>query len=462
MTIKKQYRLLMISMVSMLVIVNLILVISKGYVEGQFKVESKEIFVEYIKALKENRLDDFTIGKKFLEKLGIDLAVIDFEGEIIFSTIPLLIKGGYFFEDVKSFIIKDDEGYTYSIGLTSRYTEGGLNDKSFFFIREKRNSDFFSFLGKFKHLLSVGIFTCLLFAFFVAVKTIRSIMVSIIQLDNLTRNISPSQLDKEITITGSEEIRSLAHSFNLIRFEIKEANVRRSQFIMGLSHDFKTPLSLIKGYAEVVQSKIKIEKDDSKKEYLEIISSKVDQLEGILDDLLDFVSIDGDERNFSLVRVDFTIWMKSFIERSQYDGNLLGNTVESKITISERVFVMMNDKLVERALDNIVHNALRYIGKNGIVTISVFSKLGNIHIVIDDNGPGIPEKDIPFIFDAFYRGSPSRLTQGTGLGLAVVKSILDLHGWIITVNSKVGCGTSFEIVIPHRSIIHAFTKHNPS
>lgn len=435
------------STVLITILITLMFILMKGYSEKQFENRSEETLREYQKAMSEGRLDQFKVDETFMEDIGVNSVVINDEGKIIFSTIPSLVQDDDFFTSIKSFLSKDSPGFRYSIGMISRYMRD-FDDDFLFFIREREKQDILSFLGSAKYYILSAFFVLLLLIVIIYSSIIRSIVMSIVKLDNETRNISPFRLDKKITVTGSEEIQSLAHSFNLMRSSIRTANIRRSQFIMGLSHDFKTPLALIKGYAEVMKSGQQ-GINTGEKNYIEIITSKVDQLEGMMDDLLDFISIDTDARNFSFSKVNLLKWLSYFISRSKSDAQLLGKTITGDIHIEEKKVLSMNDKLVERALDNIVHNALRYTGKNGVVTIIAYEASKDICIAIADNGPGISEEDIPFIFDSFYRGSPSRRTQGMGLGLAVVKSIIDLHGWSISIDSKVGHGTTFQIMIPH-------------
>ncbi len=435
------------STVLITILITLMFILMKGYSEKQFENRSEETLREYQKAMNEGRLDQFKVDETFMEDIGINTVVINDAGTIIFSTIPSLVQDDDFFTSIKPFLLKDSPGFRYSIGIISHYMRD-FDDDFLFFIRQREKQDILSFLGSAKYYVLSAFFVLLLFIIIIYSSIIRSIVMSIVKLDNETRNISPFRLDKKITVTGSEEIQSLAHSFNLMRSSIRTANVRRSQFIMGLSHDFKTPLALIKGYAEVMKSG-QHGITTGEKDYIEIITSKVDQLEGMMDDLLDFISIDTDARNFSFSKVNLTKWLSDFISRSKSDAQLLGKTITEDIHIEEKRVLSMNEKLVERALDNIVHNALRYTGKNGVVKIIAYEASKDICIAIADNGPGISEEDIPFIFDSFYRGSPSRRTQGMGLGLAVVKSIIDLHGWSISIDSKVGHGTTFQITIPH-------------
>ncbi|QQO07458.1 ATP-binding protein [Breznakiella homolactica] len=289
-----------------------------------------------------------------------------------------------------------------------------------------------------------------LFLFSVAMSFIiaRSITKSVMVLENATRRIAAGELDLAVDVKGSNEITSLTTSLNQMRLALKEEETRRARFIMGVTHDLKTPLALIKGYAEAIGDGVA---DDpaSRAHSVEIIATKVDQLEGMIDDLIDFVRVDTGEWRRNLDHVHIAAFLTSYTKRIADDADLLNRRVETAIDIPGNVVIPMDERLALRAIENLVNNAIRYTKPGGLITIKGYLKNNAVVIDVCDDGPGIDAEDISRIFDAFYRGSSSRREQGMGFGLTVVKGVAESHGWEISVESEKGKGSCFRLTLPY-------------
>ena len=275
----------------------------------------------------------------------------------------------------------------------------------------------------------------------------RSITRSIAMLEDATRRIANGELDSTINISGSNEITSLANSFNKMRNALKEEERRRYFFIMGITHDLKTPLSLIKANVEAIEDGI-ITSPEELNHSLGIINNKVDELEGMINNLLDFVQMDSDVSKMNICLTNLYAFLSSYVERVAIDAELLHYKVESDINFPASLAIMMDGLLVQRAFDNIVNNCFRYTPKGSCLFIKADIDGQMVKLTISDNGNGINQKDLPYIFDLFYRGSASRMEHGMGMGLTVTKSIVNSHGWSISVSSENDKGTSFTIIIP--------------
>ena len=283
----------------------------------------------------------------------------------------------------------------------------------------------------------------------------RSITKSVATIEDTTRRIADGELDLTVDVKGSNEITSLSNSFNKMRIALKKEEQRRYFFIMGITHDLKSPLALIKANVEAIEDGIAVNPEEQKHS-LKIINNKVDELEGMINNLLDFVRVDSKDAKKNMSMTSLQSFLSSYIERVAIDAELLHHKVESNINLPSSLSVNMDSFLVQRALDNIVNNCFRYTPDNTCLSITADYKNSFVSLIIADNGNGIDKKDLPFIFDIFYRGSASRGEQGIGIGLAVAKSIIDSHGWSVSVSSdkdkgtsnEVSRGTSFDITIP--------------
>ena len=287
----------------------------------------------------------------------------------------------------------------------------------------------------------------LLFVIIMSLVIARSIIKSIAVLENTTRRIADGELNLAVDVKGSNEITSLAASLNKMRNSLKEEEKRRYFFIMGITHDLKTPLALIKANVEAIEDGVAANPEEQKQS-LNIINNKVDELEGMINSLLDFVRMDSGEvvRNVSITGL--RTFLSAFTERVSADAELMHHKVESNINLPDSLTVRMDSLLIQRALDNIVNNCFRYTQEGSRLFIQADADDRAVKLIVSDNGCGISEKDMPFIFDLFYRGSASRGEQGMGMGLAVAKSIFDFHGWSVSASSEIGKGVAFHITIP--------------
>ena len=286
-----------------------------------------------------------------------------------------------------------------------------------------------------------------IFVIIMSVLIIRSIARSVSVLEGTTRRIADGELDLAIDVRGSNEITSLANSLNNMRNTLKEEEQRRYLFIMGITHDLKTPLALIKANVEAIEDGI-ADDPDEKKHSFKIINNKVDELEGMINSLLDFFKMGTGEIRKETSIVNLKTFLSAYVDRIIIDAELLHQKVDSNINLPDSLIVNMDSHLVQRALDNIVNNAFRYTPEGSCLFILAEIDDNNAKLTLADNGNGINTKDLPFIFDLFYRGSVTREDQGMGMGLAVAKSIIDSHGWSISVASEKDEGTSFVITIP--------------
>jgi len=211
--------------------------------------------------------------------------------------------------------------------------------------------------------------------------------------------------------------------------------------LMGVSHDLKTPIALIQGYADALADDVATD-EATRGKYLRIIQGKAKQLEDLTGEIIDFLKIGG-ESNISVGEVDLGEMLRVLGQRFASDARLLkreltwgfGEAMSPEPDFSLPLTVM-NRLLVERALENLVTNAFRYSGSEGKISLRLLRYDGNLAFSVVDDGEGIAEEDSPYVFDAFYRGSHSRSDGGHGFGLTIVKAAADLHGWKVSIGKR--------------------------
>lgn len=276
---------------------------------------------------------------------------------------------------------------------------------------------------------------------------IRSITKSVMTLEKYTKNLANGDLNQEINVKGQNEIISLTNNLNIMRLKLQDNHNKRNNFIMGVSHDLRTPIALIKGYSEAIMDGM-IDSPEKMKNSLEIIIKKSQQLEIMIDDLINFVKLDNGEWKENLKFVNLNKFLKDYGKRIFFDGNLLKKDVIVHINIPEELSVPMDEKLIVRALENITSNSFRYSQNHTKIFFSAEKKDNEVLISISDEGYGILNSDLPYVFDPYFRGTNSRREEGSGLGLAVVKSVIQSHSWNISVSSEKDVGSTFTISIP--------------
>jgi len=294
-----------------------------------------------------------------------------------------------------------------------------------------------------RNVLFISSFALVLFIVsgVISLFILRSISRAIKTLEKDTAIVATGNLDHEVAGSGNHEILLLAKSINLMRLNLKDMLMRRSKMLMGVSHDLKTPIALIQGYADALADNIAADRETQAK-YVEIIQNKAKQLEDLTSELIDFLKIGGDG-SISVENVDLGELLRTLGERFASDARLLKRELVwgfgdegAKTPGFALPSMMINRLLTERALENLVTNAFRYSKNEGKISLRLIRLEKGMAFSVTDDGPGISAEDVPYVFDAFYRGSHSRADGGHGFGLTIVKAVADLHGWSVSIGKR--------------------------
>jgi len=228
---------------------------------------------------------------------------------------------------------------------------------------------------------------------------------------------------------------------------VEDSYRRLRQFTEDASHELKTPLSIIRTNIDVILGKKHATNEELRKK-IAIISRSTDRMSKTITQMLLLARIDSESMGIHYKIVD----LNNFLEKIVEDFTVLSNKKNVNLILhtDKKLFLQTDPYLLEHAISNLVDNAIRYTPEKGNITIKTYQKESSVIISISDTGPGINEKDLPYIFDRFFRAdkSRSRKTGGVGLGLAVTKEFITLLNGEIEVKSKIGKGTSFYIHLP--------------
>ncbi len=290
--------------------------------------------------------------------------------------------------------------------------------------------------------------------------SIRYISTAILQPLKLLRisseNISSGNLDIKVDYKAKDELGEVCLAFDRMRMELKQSLERqlqiensRKQMLADISHDLRTPLASIKGYVEGIEDHYPDMDPERMRRYLIVLHNKADSLDSLIDDLFQFSKLELGRLPMNPQRCSAKMVLEEMFQQYKADFELDEKQLQLPETVPD-VPVNIDRSRIRQVLDNIIENAKRYTGSNGIIQIKTTVCGKWLQIAISDNGSGISQKDLPHIFEQFYRCERSRSREygGTGLGLSICRYIVQEHGGKIFAESNPGEGSTFFFTLP--------------
>jgi two-component system heavy metal sensor histidine kinase CusS len=300
-------------------------------------------------------------------------------------------------------------------------------------------------LHKLKTILYLFLPLAVLFAVAIGSFFTKMALDPINKISQTMGQINSKNLQERIKLSSSDrEIRSLADTFNDMLSRLEKSFLVQKQFIQDISHELKTPLTAMRGKQEVALTRPR-----STEEYrsvLEVNLEEIQKMNRLVEDLLVLISIDNKEALLKMTRIDLTRAV------SQAVNNMAALMEQKQIKLSSALqpdlFIAGNSNQISRVVTNLLDNAIKYSPPKGQIDIKLSQESGFARLTIANTGPGIDKSDLPHVFDRFYRADKSRHTSGFGLGLSIVKSVIDAHHGDIRVESQPGQSTSFTVSFP--------------
>jgi two-component system sensor histidine kinase ResE len=232
--------------------------------------------------------------------------------------------------------------------------------------------------------------------------------------------------------------------------EERQLDKMRKDFIANVSHELRTPISMLQGYSEAIVDDI-AESQEEKREMAKVIYDESLRMGRLVNELLDLARMEAGHLQLNIECVNLSSFINRIIHKFQ--GLAKDNEIQLYADIETGInSVVFDPDRIEQVLTNLIDNAIRHTPKGGSVKLSVTSEDKGIMISVKDSGSGIPEEDLPFVFERFYKADKARTRgrAGTGLGLAIAKNIIDAHRGHISVQSKLGQGTTFSFMVPRK------------
>ena len=267
------------------------------------------------------------------------------------------------------------------------------------------------------------------------------------KISEATKKVAAGDFKVKVDIKRRDEIGNLAENFNTMVKELNSIEYLRKDFISNVSHELKTPIASIQGFAKLLTDD-NITKEE-KQEYVDIILEETSRLSNLSSNIMKLSKFENQEivSNKETYRLDEQI-RKAIIMLEE-------NITEKNINItlnSEEIYVTEDKDLIMEIWINLLDNAVKYTNENGIIDVSISDEDGFVKVQIKDNGIGIAKEKQERIFEKFYQAEKSHSYEGSGLGLSIVKKIIDLVGGKITFKSEEGKGTTFYVYLKQNFI----------
>jgi two-component system, OmpR family, heavy metal sensor histidine kinase CusS len=298
----------------------------------------------------------------------------------------------------------------------------------------------------FGYLLIVVLLGSVLASRLIAITVTKRGLRPLQEMTQSLARIDPTHLKERVTPADwPRELKPLGIAFDDMLKRLDESFTRLSQFSADLAHELRTPIANILGEAQVA-----LTRDRTPAEYRETIESTIgecERLSAIVDNLLFVARVDAAREPVTRERFD----ARPVVEKIAAFYEPIAEERHVAIRCSGEGQIYADATLLERAVGNLVDNALRFTPENGSIQIALAERATDFEVAVSDNGCGIPPEHLPRVFDRFYRADAARGSDGAGLGLALVKSIVDLHGGSTKIESEVHRGTTVILVFPKKS-----------
>ncbi len=277
----------------------------------------------------------------------------------------------------------------------------------------------------------------------------KRILRPIRTLSKATEEVAKGNFSVKIGIPKDYEFALLAKNFNKMVHELSSIETLRNDFVSNVSHEIKTPIASIQGFAKLIQDKTL--DDDERSEFTDIIISESSRLSKLTSNILKLSKLENQEviTGKSEFELDEQIRCAILIMESEWSEKGIKLDIDL-----DKVSIIGNEDLLQQVWLNIIGNAIKFTEKGGTIGIKLMDLKYKIVVKVSDNGVGMNEETQRHIFDKFYQGDKSHLSKGNGLGLSLVKRIIKLCDGEIKVKSKLNYGTTFTIELPKNSIIN--------
>ena len=338
-------------------------------------------------------------------------------------------------ENVKAYRFRNEDKEVSAI----LYGIHDSNGYTFIYSNLEDISDFTLIIKKqIMYIFIISIFVAVIFSVFLSSK----ITYPITNITKKAKKLGSGDFDVRYDESGIKEIDELSETLSEAQKELVKTDELRRDLMANVSHDLKTPLTMIKAYAEMIRD-ISYKNPEKMNEHLAIIVDETDRLTVLVNDILDLSKMQSNADTLNIQKYDLTKEIKNIVKKYQIIKET--EQYDIKVNMPDEVIIKADKKKINQVVYNLVNNAINYTGEDKTVTVNVTKHKKYYLVEIIDTGKGIKESEIKYIWNKYYKNDKNhqRNVISTGLGLSIVKQILELHGYEYGVNSILKKGTTF-------------------
>jgi signal transduction histidine kinase len=370
------------------------------------------------------------------------------EGDkVLFNTGVPILKPGDSIEGV----FPDSQHSTGILrGITEQWIIVGIP------MNEGKNKDIFLFsrrqpiietVNQFQRMILLSGLGAVLLAIGLTWVLSRRMVVPLLNMKEASQVLSKGNFNVKVPVKGKDEIAQLGEAINQLAKDLHRLQSSRKEFLSSVSHELRTPLSYVKGYSQALdEGMLKTEND--RKKYVKVIRQEADRLSRLVDDLFDLTQMDEGRLRLSKTQVNLDEIIRKMVHTAEPQAEAKNITLQYDVDTLPSIQGDY-DRLAQ-VIFNLLNNAIHHTPRSGKIVVSAEEDDNQVKVVIQDTGSGIPEKELPYVWERFYRVDKSRARGlgGTGLGLAIVKQIVEGHKGSVNIESQEGVGTKVTVILP--------------
>lgn len=297
---------------------------------------------------------------------------------------------------------------------------------------------------------------CLLFAIGLGIWNSAAVTTPILQLRRMTARVAEGDFmtPENLPLARADELGDLSRSFNWMTQQLRALDQMKAEFISIATHELKTPINVISGYAELIEEGIYGPPTARQKEALDTIREQTRLLTNLVNQLLDVSRFEAGGLQLEMREVV----LRDLLARVERSFSVLAHRKNLDFSVLvepsvPRSILADADRLGDQVLGNLLSNALKFTPEGGSIRLRAWGQPDGVHIEVRDTGVGVPAEQLPYIFDKYFQVGQEARSTGAGLGLAIAREIVEAHGGWITADSEPGRGTGFTFVLPAKAAI---------
>lgn len=390
---------------------------------------------------------------------NVRIAVLSSDGDVILPVEERLNDSGHeYWSGVLNVVSEKLDG---SEGVETLFTEGGVftyatttpfaanpQAANYLVVRFSLDVANSTLNAVQRYMIVVGVFAILI-AFLIAYSLAQKVSDPLKSLTAAANKMAKGNYDVKFASAEYQEIAQLSDALNYACAEIKKTDGFQKELLANVSHDLRTPLTMIKAYASMIKE-ISGDNPEKRNQHLQVIIDEADRLTGLVNDVLNMSKISSDINQINKKVFNLTDFLYGIMKKFEYLRDMQGYTF--MIDIDPDLYTCADEEKIGQVLYNLISNAVNYTGEDKTVYVSLKyePERGRIKFKVRDTGKGISKEDLPAIWDRYYRVKEqhARPVKGTGLGLAIVKTILEKHSFDFGADSELGKGSEFWVDFP--------------